>query len=300
MRFAPVLPGTAVLLIAVTAACSPKKMGISRMADALSSTATSFTRDNDPEFVRQAAPSTLKMVEMLLDQEPTHAGLLMTACSGFAEYSYGFLQSDADAGDPSSGSTRDLRARAAAMYDRARGYCLRALELRHRGFSELIRKDPKSSLSAATREDVPALYWTGVAWGGALTTSDNPLAHVGDVAIVRALFTRALELDEAWESGAIHEAMIALEGLPLLLGGSPVRAKQHFDRAIALSNGQSAFAYLTLATSVVQPAKDKVEFERLLKAALAVDVSQRPSMRLANLIAQRRARSLLGRIDKLF
>ena len=300
MRFVPALAGTVVLLMAFVTACSPKKMGISRMADALSSTASSFTRDNDPEFVRQAAPSTLKMVEMLLEQEPTHAGLLLTACSGFAQYSYGFLQSDADAGDPSSGSTRELRARAAAMYDRARGYCLRTLDVRHRGFSELIRKDAKSAMAAATREDVPALYWTGVAWGGALTTSDNPLAHLGDVAVVRALFTRALDLDETWESGAIHEAMIAVEGLPLLLGGSPARAKQHFDRAIALSNGQSAFAYLTLATSVAQPAKNKAEFERLLKAALAVDVSKRPTMRLANLIAQRRARSLLGQIDKLF
>ena len=298
----PARPPLALALILIGAAvgCSPKRIGISRMADALSSTATAFTRDTDPEFVRQAAPSTLKMVEMLLDQDPTHAGLLMTACSGFAQYSYAFLQSDADAGDPASQSTRDLKARAAAMYDRARGYCLRAIEIRHRGFIEAVRKDSKNALSTMTRVDVPALYWTGVAWGGALTTTENPLARVGEIAIVRALFARALELDEGWESGAIHEAMIAVEGMPVLLGGSPVRAKQHFDRAVALSNGQSAFAYLALATSVAQPAKDKAQFERLLKSAIAVDVSQRPSIRLANLIAQKRAKSLLGRIDKLF
>jgi hypothetical protein len=270
------------------------------MADALSSTATAFTRDTDPEFVRQAAPSTLKMVEMLLDQDPAHAGLLMTACSGFAQYSYAFLQADADAGDPGSASTRELKARAAAMYDRARGYCLRAIEVRHRGFAQAIQKDPKATLATMTRADVPALYWTGVAWGGGLTLADNPLARIGEIAIVRAVFARALELDDAWESGAIHEAMIAVEGLPLLLGGSPVRAKEHFDRAVALANGQSAFAYLTLATSVAQPAKDKAEFERLLRSALAVDVSKRPSLRLANLIAQRRARTLLSQIDKLF
>src|SRR6476646_2388813 len=131
----------ALMTALAVAGCSPKKMGISRMADALTSTASTFTRDNDPEFVRQAAPSTLKMVEMLLDEEPSHEGLLMTACSGFAQYAYAFLQSDADAGDPAAATTRDLRARAAAMYDRARGYCLRALEVNHRGFAESIRKD---------------------------------------------------------------------------------------------------------------------------------------------------------------
>jgi len=124
-----------------------------------------------------------------------------------------------------------------------------------------------------------------------LSTHDNVWVRVG---------VRALQLDEAWEAGAIHEAMIAVESLPVLLGGSPVRAKQHFDRAVALSAGQSAFAYVTMATGVAQPAKDRREFERLLRAAIAVDASKRPSMRLANLIAQKRARFLLSQIDRLF
>ena len=275
-------------------------MGISRMADALTSTASGFTRDNDPEFVRQAAPSTLKMVEMLLDESPSHAGLLMTACSGFAQYAYAFLQSDADAADPASAVAKELRARGAAMYDRARGYCVRALEVRHPGVGRALRSDAKTALAPMTAADVPALYWTGVAWGGALTLADNQLARIGELATVRALFSRALQLDDIWDGGAIHEAMIALESLPPLLGGSPARAKEHFDRAVALSNGQSAFAYVTMATGVAQPARDKREFERLLTAAIAIDVSKRPSLRLANLIAQRRARSLLSQINRLF
>jgi len=270
------------------------------MADALSSTASTFTRDNDPEFVRQAAPSTLKMVEMMLDQSPTHAGLLMTACSGFTQYAYAFLQSDADVGDPSSGTTKDLKSRGALMYERARGYCLRALEVRHPGAGRALQNDAKTVLGTMTAPDVPALYWTGVSWGGGLLLTDNPLARIGELATVRALLTRALQLDEAWEGGTIHEAMIALESLPVLLGGSAARARDHFNRAVALSNGESAFAYVALATGVAQPAKDRAEFERLLKTALAIDVSKRPSIRLANLIAQRRARYLLTQTDRLF
>ena len=289
-----------VLIVVTLAGCSPKKMGISRMADALSSTASAFTRDNDPEFVRQAAPSTLKMVEMMLEQSPTHPGLLMTACSGFTQYAYAFLQSDADVSDPSSQGARDLKSRGAAMYDRARGYCLRALEGRHPGAVRALQGDAKSMLASMTAPDVPALYWTGVSWGGGLLLTDNPFARIGELVTVRALLTRALELDEAWEGGTIHEAMIALESLPVLLGGSAARAKEHFNRAVALSNGESAFAYVALATGVAQPAKDRAEFERLLRAALAIDVSKRPSIRLANLIAQRRARYLLTQINKLF
>ncbi len=275
-------------------------MGMNRMADALTSTAAAFTRDNDPEFVRQAAPSTLKMVEMLLDTSPTHNGLLMAGCGGFTQYAYAFLQSDADAADPASATAKDLKARAAAMYDRARGYCLRALEAPHRGVSQQLQKDPKTALASMTKADVPALYWTGVAWGGALALADNQLARVGELVTVRALFARALQLDDTWEAGAIHEAMIAVEGVPLLLGGSPARAREHFERAVQLSGGTSAFAYLTMATSVAQPARDRKQFESLLRQALAVDPSARPTLRLANLIAQRRARGLLGQIDRLF
>ncbi|MEO8074981.1 MAG: TRAP transporter TatT component family protein [Acidobacteriota bacterium] len=295
----------AILIITFTAlaapGCSPKKMGISRMADALSSTASTFSRDTDPEFVRLAAPSTLKMVEMLLDQQPRHEGLLMTACSGFTQYAYGFLQTDADlAADASGASARELRTRATAMYDRARDYCLRGLEVRHPGIRQALPKDAAGALASMTKGDVPALYWSAAAWGGSLSLADNPLVRLGELAIVRRMLTRALELDETWELGALHEAMIPLDGLPMLLGGSSARARSHFDRAVALSNGESAFAYLAMASSVARPAKDRAAFEQFLRAALAIDVSKQPSLRLANVIAQKRARVLLSRVNSLF
>jgi tetratricopeptide (TPR) repeat protein len=275
-------------------------MGISRMADAVTSTASAFSTERDPEFVRLAAPSTLKMIEMLLEKDPAHPGLLMTACSGFTQYAYAFLDIDAEMTEPRSpADARDLRARASMMYERARGYCLRALELRHRGIGDRMTREPRQALEPTTRADVPALYWTALASGALLALADNQLAAIGDLAFVRAALERALQLDETWEHGAIHEALIAVEGLPALLGGSPARARRHFDRAVELSKGESAFAYVTMA-SVAQRGKDRAEFERLLRAALAIDPCRRPAIRLANLIAQKRARFLLSRADRLF
>lgn len=270
------------------------------MADALSSTATAFARDDDPELVRLAAPTTLKMVEMLLDDAPQHPGLLMTACSGFTQYAYAFLQMDAEmAESPESPAAAALRQRAASMYARARGYCERALQVRHPGVKSRLAQDPTPLLAAAGREDVPALYWDAVAWGGELSLATNPLLRIGELASVRQLLSRAQELDEGWERGAIHEAFIALDGLPMLLGGNPARARAHFDRAVTLSNGQSAFAYVAVAEAVAQRAGDRREFERQLRAALAIDAAP-PALRLANLLAQKRARFLLARIDRLF
>lgn len=270
------------------------------MADALTSTASAWSRDDDPEFVRLAAPSTLKMVEMLLDDQPSHPGLLMTACSGFTQYAYAFLQVEAEIREtPDAAGARDFRARAARMYDRAGEYCDRAMKARRLDVKDAPAK-AALPLAGASAADVPVLYWNAVALGGRLAVADNPLLMIGSLARIRQLLARALELDEDWESGALHEAMIAVEGLPALAGGSAARARTHFERALALSGGQSAFAYVAMATGVAQPAKDRAEFERLLRAALAIDVSKRPSLRLVNLIAQKRARFLLTRVDRLF
>ena len=57
---------------------------------------------------------------------------------------------------------------------------------------------------------------------------------------------------------------------------------------------------MALAESVSVGEQDRAEFERLLRAALAVDPDAAPSARVANSIAQRRARYLLDQVDDLF
>jgi hypothetical protein len=297
------LPRISVFLLplALAAACSPAQMGMKRMAAALSSTADAYARDDDPEFVRLAAPSTLKTVEMLIEQQPADRVLLMTACSGFTQYAYAFLQIDAEQAEPAGTATaRDLRSRAGRMYDRARQYCLRALEVRHAGIRTSLSADALSALAGMTRDDLPALYWTGVSLAGSVSVAENQLIRVNDLATARALLSRALALDETWEAGAIHEAFIALDGQRRLLGGSAARAREHFNRAVELAGGQSAFAYVSMASSVSLAAKDRAEFERMLRAALAIEIDKTPRLRLANAVAQKHARFLLSRAGQLF
>jgi predicted anti-sigma-YlaC factor YlaD len=52
--------------------------------------------------------------------------------------------------------------------------------------------------------------------------------------------------------------------------------------------------------NVALPAQEREEFEELLRRALAVDRVAVPELRLANTLAQRRARVLLAQADELF
>jgi len=266
-------------------------MAINRMASALAAAGGVYERDSDPEFVRLAAPSTLKTVEMLLEDAPANPQLLLTACRGFTQYSYGFLHVEAEVRAPDASAANDLRGRAIKMYQRARGYCLRGLNVRQPLLTlAALAQNPTSALKNSTTADVPWLYWTAVSWGADLSLAENPLLRVTELASVRAMLNRAKALDDGWESGAIHEALIAFDGLPPMLGGSAAAARADFDRAIALTGGKSVFAYVALAAATT----DAAEKKKLLEAAVAIDAASITSRRLTNLIAQRYARALLS------
>jgi len=57
---------------------------------------------------------------------------------------------------------------------------------------------------------------------------------------------------------------------------------------------------VSLAEAVPLPAQDKKEFVALLNRALAIEPGARADATLENLVMQRRARWLLGRLDDLF
>ena len=282
-----------VLLLFGAAACSPKQMALNRMASAMSEATSVYDTDNDPEFVRLAAPSTLKTIEMLLQQAPNHTGLLLTACSGFAQYSYGFLHVEAEVRAAEADAAKDLRARAGRMYQRARGYCLRGLEVKYKGLTpQALAADPAGALKPVRTEDVAWLYWTAASWGAELSLAPNQLTRIAELAVVRALLQRAKALDDTWERGAVYEALIPFDGLPPLLGGSAAAARADFDKAMQLSERKSVFAFVALAATIADP----VEKRRLLEQALAIDVSTLTSRRMTNLIAQRYARALLNAV----
>jgi predicted anti-sigma-YlaC factor YlaD len=289
-------------LVLFTPGCSIRRMAVNKLGDALAQSGTTFSSDDDPELVRDALPFALKLMESLLAEAPKHPGLLYATASGFTQYAYAFVQQDADEREEESFAAAEaLRVRARRLYLRARNYGLRGLETAHRDFEKSLRANPKQTVSLARKSDVPLLFWTAAAWGAAISVSkDNP-DLIADVPIVEALIDRALELNEAYDAGAIHAFLITYEMGRRNAAGDPVaRARKHFDRAMELGRNTSASPLVSYAEAVCIQKQDRAGFETLLKQALGIDPAAAPEKRLANLIAQRRARWLLSRAEDLF
>lgn len=281
--------------------CALKKMAINSVADSLANNGDTFSADNDPELIRSAAPFSLKLVESLLVELPRHHGLLLTACSGFTQYGYAFVESDAEfVKDSDYRAFHRLQERSRNMYLRARDYCLRSLELKYPGMTVRLAAGASDAAKHIKRSDVALLYWTAAAWGKVISISLDRPALINDLPTVRALIDRALELDESFNRGALHDVMIAIESVPEAMGGSPARARQHFERSIALANGRAAGPYVTFARAVLLPAQRREEFVQMLTQALDIDPNGDPSLRLANILAQEQAQFLLDHVGDLF
>lgn len=279
-----------------------RRAALNEIANTFVDSGTTFASDEDPELVKAAAPFSLKFLESLLAETPEHPGLLVAATRGFTQYAFGFVQQEADEREAQDLAAAEvLRTRAKRLYLRARQYGLRGLEVSHAGFSTAVLVNPRATVSATTKADVPLLYWTGVAWGAAISLSkDNP-DLVAQLPAMEALIDRALELDDSYGRGAIHGFLITYEmsrqGRP---GDPAARARAHFERAMTLSEGKDAAPLVALAEAVAIQQQDVKAFESLLNRALAIDPDAHTDTRLQNLIMQRRARWLLSRKTELF
>jgi hypothetical protein len=287
------------LFFALTALLATSCSGlVANMAgDALSGEGNAFRSDDDPQLIRESIPFGLKMTESFLDSAPRNPKLLLSAASGFTQYAYAYIEEDADELDATdSARAKEIYARTKKLLRRAVGYGFRGLEAQGgEFFLSAFEKDHAGALKRFEKDDVPLLYWTGASLALLISLSKDDMKMVGRLPEVEALMARALELDESWSDGAIHEFYLTYDA-----SHSVDSARKHMDRVTALTGGKKIGPLVSWAESVAVQTQDRKLFDRLLDQALTFDVDQEPRFRLVNLIAQRRARFLKSRAGDLF
>jgi hypothetical protein len=115
------------------------------------------------------------------------------------------------------------------------------------------------------------------------------------------MLRRALELDEGFDEGAIHDFFVVYDaGRSEAQGGGKKRARAHLDRSLQLSQNKRLSPLVSFAEAVDVDDQNKREFTELLTRVVSYDVDRDLDHRLVNILAQRRARWLLGRTADLF
>src|SRR5690606_38338926 len=125
-------------------------------------------------------------------------------------------------------------------------------------------------------------------------------AAVADLPWVEATLERVLELDETYSKGAVHGYLGTLNALrPPALGGRPEVAKQHFERAIELSEGRDLSVQVEYARRYARLVFDQALHDRLLKGVLEAPTVA-PGLTLFNALAKEEAERLLATSEDYF
>ena len=84
-----------------------------------------------------------------------------------------------------------------------------------------------------------------------------------------------------------------------VLDGDPDQARVFFDRALERTERRSFALLVNMANTVAVQTEDRALFVALLTEVLSAE-DRDPTVRLANLVARRRARRLLDHVDNKF
>ena len=236
--------------------------GVARLDDSLG---RAVMQNNDLATVEAGLPSYLLMVDGLIVNWPERSGLLMTGADLYGAYAGVFV---------------DDEARAARLNEKVPAF--------------------EALLDEAGQDDVPVLFSLGGAWAGYIQTHTEDWNAVAELSRVRLLMERVVALDEDYRYGQAHMYLGVLNSiLPASLGGRPEQARDHFERAVALSDGRNLLARVLFAEHYARLVFDRELHDAQLREVLEAEPDV-PDLTLQNTYARQQARQLLDSADDYF
>lgn len=249
---------------------------------------SAILNQEDPVLVERGLPAYLLLLDGFIEESPENEDLLAAGAQLYALYGSRFEP------EPE---------RQAAITARAREYGRQAMCHAHApacdwqglGYDAFV-----AELDDVRDRDVDYLYSYAVGWLSHLDATSEDWSAVAELPWVDAAMTRALELDETYEQGAIHAYLGILNVLrPPALGGQPEEAKEHFERAIELSNGRDLSVKVEYARRYARLMFDQELHDRLLEQVLEAPADA-PGYTLFNVLAKREAEQLLATSEEYF
>jgi hypothetical protein len=246
--------------------------------------------EGDLEFAGQALPANLKLLEVMLKNDPDNEEILLLLSEGYSSYALGFIEDESPD-------------RARSFYLRGRDYGMRVLK-ENETISPAL-DGTKEQLANALREAgadlVPAVFWTAFAQGSHIYLSMADPDALAELPRVEAMMEFVATTDSAFYHGGADIFLGTLFGSrPRMLGGDTERATRHFERALRINRGTFLMTHVYYARSVALQTLNEELFDELLLTVENTSLDAVPSIRLPNAIAKEKARRLFARKPDLF
>ena len=277
---------TLIIAAALVAGCS--SIMRSATADLSDSIELGILRQNDPELVRDGAPSYLLLIDGLLAKDPESDGLTQAAARLYGAYAGAFV---------------DKPARSQAMSSKALQYAKNALCLRSDDLCTAMAGDPEAFREAVATADpalLDVLYTLGSTWAGYIQTNSGDWNAIAQIPEVEAIIQRVIALDAQYDSGwpQLYLGVLATL-LPESYGGKPEQGREYFQESFVISQNRNLMALTLQAKQYARLVFDQDHHDALLEQVLQAE-TMAGDFTLSNALAQEQARSLLAESNEYF
>jgi hypothetical protein len=246
------------------------------------SIASAMLNQDDPTTVLAGAPAYLLLLDGLILDSPDDRTLLIAGARLYQAYGAGLVE------DPE---------RARRLTAKARDYAKRAL---CGAKPEICRAESQAfetyaqTLLTVQAADLEALYTYGVSWAAWVQVRSADWNALAELPRVEAVLQRVIALDPDHDRGRAQLYLGVMRSqLPPAMGGKPEIGREHFELALRYSQGRDLMAKVEYAHHYARLVFDRDLHDRLLDEVLTADPVE-PDLTLSNILAQRRARTLLN------
>lgn len=248
-----------------------------KMADGLS---RAIRAQDDLQIVESGAPAYLLLMESMLQDDPDSPAMLLGTAKLYSFYGGIFAQ------DPD----RQKRLNTKAFDLAQRGICIKEKSLCD--LATVPLNDLQENLQNFSRAQIDDLYTIGSIWAGWLQANSGDWNAIAQIGRIKLLLQRVVELDEQYDHGSAHLYLAVMNSiLPAAMGGKPELGREHFEKAIAISEGKNLYAKALMAKYYARLMFDQELHDRLVGEILA-DREDHPAYALSNQLARREAEAL--------
>lgn len=279
----------AVLLLISSASLSGCTILVSSAATGLADNLSdAILNQDDPELVRAGAPSYLLLLDSFVAGSPDDPDILAAAATLYATYGAVFANEGV---------------RASRLTTRARRYALTAMCESYSpacGWPDATYDEFVATLSGIRPKKAEFLFTYGFASLAFLRAHSSDMNSIAELPKIEALLLHYLDISgDAVNSSAYTYMGILLTLRPPAAGGQPEKAREYFEKAIALTDGKDLGAKVEFARSYAKMLYEREMHDRLLNEVMAADPYQ-DGFTLGNVLAQEDAVLLLAEADDYF
>ncbi|MGB5333747.1 MAG: TRAP transporter TatT component family protein [Woeseiaceae bacterium] len=279
----------AVLLLISSATLSGCTILVSSAATGLADNLSdAILNQDDPELVRAGAPSYLLLLDSFVAGSPDDPDILAAAATLYATYGAVFANEGV---------------RASRLTTRARRYALKAMCESYSpacGWPDATYDEFVATLGGIRPKKAEFLFTYGFASLAFLRAHSSDMNSIAELPKIEALLLHYLDISgDAVNSSAYTYMGILLTLRPPAAGGQPEKAREYFEKAIALTDGKDLGAKVEFARSYSKMLYEREMHDRLLNEVMAADPYQ-DGFTLGNVLAQEDAALLLAEADDYF